>query len=139
VLLALTLLSGCVAPAPDGQAYEGKARSSVQSALSAVGTAQLGLRASLAGRMLQPYADRLITDSESSMTSAQAAFTAVQPPSPASDALQERTATLLASAAAGVTTARIAVRRADPRAMRAALDTLESVAHRLTVAAGELP
>jgi hypothetical protein len=121
VVLALVLaLAGCVTPALDHGAYVENAKAALQSALSETATARLAVRAHLDGQSTDAYADTVVTDSEKALAPIEASFGGVDPPVTSDDALRDSTLEHLGAASDALARARIAVRRDDPAALRAA-------------------
>ena len=134
LLLALlaVVMSGCVTPARDNPQYRAKALATVQAASSEVATAQLATGQLLRNRSFGTYADEVVTGDEDALGSISNAFTAVQPPSHAADAIQDAVSGVLSDAEDAVTQARVAIRRSDRAGMASALRSLGSVADDLT-------
>jgi hypothetical protein len=137
-VVAVLALSACASPArTDGQ-YRMKAQASVEADTSNVATAILVLDQRLRGRVVTTYADVVVTSSETSAESISDGFGSVQPPdsrtadqgsagAPArSDLLRDDVGDLLSAAAEALGHARVAVRRSDREAIRAALAELRS-------------
>jgi hypothetical protein len=103
--------AGCISPARTGDQYHAKAVTAVEAASSEVATVQLTVSQRLAGKIPGPYADEVVTSSESTLGSIGTAFGSVQPPSPASDRTRDDVAEVLSTAQDAATHARIAVRR----------------------------
>jgi hypothetical protein len=133
-LLAALALGGCVTPALDRGAYLENARSALESAVSETATATLALRARLDDRSTNPYADTVITDAEKALGPIEASFGGVDPPTSADDRLRDSTMDHLGAASDALASARVAVRRDDPAAMRAAADELDAVTEELNAA-----
>jgi hypothetical protein len=126
------VLAGCVGPATTIAAYRGKAVHASDAALSEVETAVLTTRALLGGRVLQAYAETLISTSEASMSSVQGTFDSIQPPdSSASDALRKDLDAILSSGASDLSDLRIAARREDRQQLATLSKQLGSVASKL--------
>jgi len=128
---AALALSGCVTPATGSDSYHDKAVTSVRAAQSEVATAALTVRLMRHGRILQPYADETVTASETATGAIAATFASVQPPA-GDDRLRDDVGSLLSDAQDAVGHARIAVRRADPGALRRVAAELASVTKDLT-------
>lgn len=122
------VLSGCVVPARDGAAYQEDASQSLQSATSAVRSAELALQSWLDGRMPGTSADVVVTDAEGALGPIDVAFGGVDPPSRDSDKVRSDVVGLLGDAEDALAQSRIAVRRDDPEGVRAALDALDKAA-----------
>jgi hypothetical protein len=78
-----------------------------------------------------PYADTVVTDSESALGPIEDSFGTVDPPQRADDRLRDEVTTVLGDAADACAAARIAVRRDDKDAMRSAAEDLREVADRM--------
>jgi hypothetical protein len=132
-------VTGCVSPALNGGQYAGKATLAVEAASSEVATGALVVEDDLAGKVLETYADRVVTSSESTMGSITAAFGSVQPPSPADDALRDAVLEALSDGEDALAHARIAVRRSDDTALAAALAELRASQKALEQLEEQLP
>lgn len=115
----------CVAPARTSAAYEGKAVSTAETALSAVSTVRLATRLAAAGDAFGPYVATAIADAESDARSAQGLFDSVQPPDASSERLRVELDAILTDATEAITGLRVRARWTD-------LAALESAGHRLT-------
>ena len=109
-LVALTT-AGCISPARTGDQYHAKAVTAVEAASGEVATVQLAVSQRVSGRIPGPYADEVVTSSETTLGSIGTAFGSVQPPSPASDRTRDDVAEALSTAQDAAAHARIAVRR----------------------------
>ena len=139
VAVMATLLAGCVMPAPSDSSYADKAQRSLQTAASQTATVQVVLSQSLAGQMLQRFADQTVSETEDSLSSVSDQFASTQPPpSAGADAVRDRTTTLLSQASDAVATARIALRRKDRPQMAASEKQLAAVTDKLTDAQGKV-
>jgi hypothetical protein len=137
-LLTALALGGCVTPAPDHGAYLENARGALESAVSETATAALAVRARLDDRSTNPYADTVVTDAEKALGPIEASFGGVDPPTRTDDQLRDSTMKHLGAAADALAAARVAVRRDDPAAMRAAVDELDAVTDELDGALEDL-
>lgn len=127
--VAAFMLTGCVGPATTVAAYRGKAVHAADAALSEVQTAVLTTNGLLDGRILQSYAETVISASEEAMTSVQGSFDSIQPPDdPSADALRNDLDTSLTSAASDVSDLRIATRREQRKDMAMLVAQLKKVA-----------
>jgi hypothetical protein len=132
VLVLGTAPAGCVAPAPTTSAYEAKATQAAKAAVSAARTALIAEDAWAHTRMLSPYLETTVVNSEQALGGVRTSFDSVQPPATDSaDALREALDPLLEQADSALSDLRIAVRRDDPGAMASAADDLSAVADRL--------
>jgi hypothetical protein len=109
------LLGGCtphpVGPARTDAAYDGKARTTVEGALSAVQSARLVVEASDDGNTTSVYAAMVLSEQEGAVDGLAGTFRSIQPPSGASDHVGAEVADLLGDATDHLTAARIAARR----------------------------
>jgi hypothetical protein len=136
-VLAL-LLTGCVTPAPTTSAYEGKAASTAQAAVSAVRTALLAEDAYARGKLTAAYLESTLVDAEESLGSVQTTFDSVQPPDTrAADDLRGTLDPLLEDAGSGLADLRIAARRDDAAALTSTAAHLTGVADKLDAFAQE--
>lgn len=130
--LCTVALSGCVAPAPDDAAYESKAASTAQAALSEARTALLGVRTRADDRLPSTYLEPVLVDAEQALGEIRTTFDSVQPPpTRAADKLRGTLDPLLESAASDATELRIAARRERPGALGTAADDLAGIADEL--------
>jgi hypothetical protein len=137
-LLALAIvLGGCVTPATGNLSYRGKARMSVEAAISETQTARLTLQTLDRDRIFTTSADETVTAAESALGSISAAFDSVQPPRE-SDRVHDQTSKLLSDSEDAVTAARIATRRNDKSEIRHALADLFRVIKQLQQAKKQL-
>ena len=125
--LALTL-AGCVSPARDDEQYDAKAVAAVEAASSEVATVHLVVSQRAARKVTSPYADEVVTASETALDSIEGAFGAVQPPSTGADHTYDEVSQVLGSARDAVTHTRFAVRRDDGGSYPALLEELRSAA-----------
>jgi hypothetical protein len=130
-LLQVLLVAGCVAPSTDSGAFRANAVAALASAVGEARTAALALDARADDQATNPYADTVVTDSESAMGPIQDSFGNVDPPEPEDDALRDRVVEVLGDTADACAKARIAVRRDDPAAMRTAAGDLRELADRM--------
>jgi hypothetical protein len=117
VLLVSLLATGCVShpvgPARTFASYEAKARTTAESARSAVATVRLLADASKRSRVFGPYASISVSEQEDALRGVEGTFASIQPPDSSSDALRDDLETLLTTAIEHVTAVRIDVRRGD--------------------------
>jgi hypothetical protein len=126
VMLALT---GCVGPARTTSVYVGKAVRTAQDSLSQLQTALLSVQTSLRGRLMQPYLETVLSNSEDAFSSIQATFTSIQPPnSVEADQARDSLEGLLSEGADGITQLRILARRRDTGRLAAEADKLVATA-----------
>lgn len=132
------MLSACVTPAFTHGAYQQNAKSALESAASETATGALAVRTRLSDRATNAYADTVVTESEQAMGGIEASFGGVDPPTPAQDGLRYAVGQLLGDASDALATARIAVRRDNPAAMRDAASDLDEVTRALDQAREKL-
>lgn len=137
-LLTALALGGCVTPALDHGAYLENARGALESAVSETATAALAVQARLDDRSTNPYTDTVVTDAEKALGPIEASFGGVDPPTSVDDRLRDSTMDHLGAAADALAAARVAVRRDDPAALRAAVDELDAVTDELDGALEDL-
>ena len=129
--LLVVCLSGCVVPARDAGAFTANAKAALSSAVSEARTGSLVLRARVAGKVTNAYADTVVTDSESAIGPIEDSFGNVDPPDAPEDQLRTDVMTMLGDTADAFATARIAVRRDDARQMATAAEELAQLADRM--------
>jgi hypothetical protein len=115
-VLVVLLLAGCahpVGPARTYGAYEGKARTTLEGALSNVQTVRLAVDALERGSSFGPYTSSVVSDAEESLDKLQGTFDSIQPPDRRADGLRAGVDALLRDALDDVSAVRIAVRRSD--------------------------
>jgi hypothetical protein len=128
----LTLLAGgCVAPAFDSGAFHRNAIQALDSAVSVTRTAAVVVDNHLAGRVMRPYADTVVTDSEDALGPVQHSFDTVDPPTSADAKLRDDVDGLLSDAGDALSKVRIALRRGDSAGMRQGIADLTAVADRM--------
>jgi hypothetical protein len=123
--LALAL-AGCITPAVTDDQYNAKAVAAVEAASSEVATVHLVVSQRAERKVTSPYADEVVTASETALDAIEGAFGAVQPPSPLADATYDEVSEVLGSARDAVTHTRFAVRRDDGAAYADLLEELGS-------------
>jgi hypothetical protein len=131
VLLLGMAVTGCVTPARNAPQYREKAVAAVQAASAGVATGVLVVRQDRAEKILQTYADEVVTAAETSIGPISASFGSVQPPDKRSDHIRDTVTGVLSKAEDALAHARIAVRRSDPAALASAEGELHSVADEL--------
>ena len=136
-LLAL-LLGGCVTPARNDPQYRAKASAALQATASELGTTLLIVRQVQDGKALKPYADAVVTASETSMGGVINSFGSVQPPDPGVDAVRDGVSGVLSSASDAIAHARIAVRRPGTAQLAAVTDELVAAEHEVDRATEQL-
>jgi len=123
--------SACVAPARSYGAYEGKAASTAEDALSAVETARLAVTASAEHKVFAPYLSIVLSESEDAASSVQGTFDSVQPPDSRSDKLRSDLDDRLQPAVSVLADLRIAVRRGKIAELLSKLGDLSKAADSL--------
>jgi hypothetical protein len=111
LLAGIALAAGCVGPARTYDDYRLKALSTVETARSAVGTAQLAVRVADEQRAFTPYVVVLVSEAEEEAGSAQQTFDSIQPPNQEADSLRRDVGDLLAATTDVLATLRIEARR----------------------------
>jgi len=129
--LTVVLLGGCVAPPLDSSAFTGDAVASLEAVTSSTRTAELALTHWLDGDLPSPYADVVVTDSETAIGPVSSVFGGVDPPDPGADALRETVLGLLDDAGSAAADGRIALRRGDRAGVRKAAHDLASVSEEM--------
>jgi len=137
-VLAVALLTGCVAPALDSGAFQHNALEALGSGVSQTRTAALGVQNLLDHRVPKPYADTVVTGMEKAIGPVQDSFGSVDPPTPADERLRDQVTSLLSDADDALARARIAVRKEDTRAMGQSVRALRAVADRMERESGRL-
>ena len=116
-LVATLVASACVShpvgPARTFATYEGKARTTAESALSEVQTARLLATTSSDDRSFGPYSGQVLGDAEESLSGLSGTFGSIQPPDDRADALRDELETMIGDAEDHVAALRIAVRRGE--------------------------
>jgi len=116
LIAPIALTAGCahpVGPARTYGKYEGKARTTVEAALSNVQTVRLVASAASRGNAFGPYTGFVVSDAEESLSGLQGTFGSIQPPDGRADDLRDTVDQLLSDALAHVTDVRIAARRGE--------------------------
>jgi hypothetical protein len=113
LILALTAIASCVAPARSFSAYEGKAAKTADDAASAAETALIAVRAAAGSRAFAPAVSVALAESEDDATSAQGTFESIQPPDARSDRLRADLGDLLDQVTGILSDLRIAARRGE--------------------------
>lgn len=114
---AVAALAACtphpVGPARTFEAYEGKAVTTAESALSAVETVRLAAAAAARGNGFGPYLSIVVSEQEESLSGVQGTFGSIQPPDQQADDLRSQLGDLLSTALDHVADVRVAVRRGE--------------------------
>ena len=115
VLACSVALAACsahpVGPARTDDDFERKARTTAESALSAVETVRLAAQAGADGKAFGAYLGVLVSDQEDALSGVQGTFGSIQPPTARSDDVRDDLDELLSSALDHITDVRIAIRR----------------------------
>ena len=111
VVAAASACAHPVGPARTFGKYEGKARTTVESALSNVQTVLLTAKAAAEHRTFGPYTGIVVSEAEESLSGLPGTFGSIQPPSARADRLRDEVDQLLSDALDHVTEVRVAVRR----------------------------
>ena len=137
-LLQVILMAGCVAPSTDSGAFRANAVAALSSAVGEARTAALALDARVDDQVTNPYADTVVTDSESALGPIQDSFGSRQPDSPRNDDLRDTVLQVLGDEEDALAHARIAVRRSDVAGLQDADADLAAVIADLTKAQADL-
>lgn len=138
VLAGSVLLSGCVPASPDVGTYDDRADQTLQSGVSETRSVETVLEGLHDGRMLRPTAKTQLRYSESSLGTADTAFTELNPP-PSRDWLDQATSNLMNEASDLVTEARVTVERNQPAQYAGLARDLEKVASKMEKLEGRVP
>jgi hypothetical protein len=120
IVAASACVSHPVGPARTFGKYEGKARTTAESALSEVQTARLAADAAARGNAFGPYTGLVLGDAEESLGGLQSTFGSIQPPDERADEVRDDLGSILSDAEDHVADVRIAARRGQ----LAELDTI---------------
>lgn len=131
LVASAVVLSACVSPAVNAEGYRGKVAHSEQRMETVVASARLTAELSLTGKLLHTVADGLVTRAEDEAESIASGLRSVQPPDDASVRLMKRSLPVLEGVADALTDLRLALRRRDETAMKAALSDLAERAAQL--------
>lgn len=137
LLLVLAGTAGCVSPSRTDRDFELKAGNSAKAVSSSVATALLGVRAAQKGRATGPYLSVLLASAEKDVSSVQAQFDSVQPPSERADAVRATLDEQLQAASDALAQLRITVRRGELDRLADVARPLGPVLERLTALAEE--
>jgi hypothetical protein len=102
-----------VGPARDYASYERKARTTAESARSAIATVRLLAESAADGKVFGTYASVTVSEQEDALLGTEGTFASIQPPDQRSDELRAELTGLLATAAEHVTAVRIEIRRGN--------------------------
>jgi hypothetical protein len=137
VLAPAVLLAGCANPETQPRVYRQQASNVLHDATGELQTTKLVLQARIDDRTFPTSADDLVTAGEQALGSLAGQFSAEQPP-PGSDRVRDTALEALSDAQDAAAQARIAVRRDDRTALRAALDPVNRAIQSLGRAQADL-
>lgn len=133
VVASALLLAGCVGPATTTAAYRGKAVHAADAAVSELETVVLTSGAVLDGKMLQAYAETVVSEAEDALSSVQGSFDSIQPPDDTvSDQLRTEVDDLLTTGLGDLSDLRIALRRGGGSQLAQLADGLKRTAAQLS-------
>jgi hypothetical protein len=131
VVTAWVMLAACAPTARTSSVYEAKASKSADAVHSAVASDLVLLRAVRRGHTLAGYVSVATSQAEDDGSSAGSSFLSIQPPSAKSVELRTRLAKILNNAQDALSSARIAGRHGDDRALLATAPSLAKAARQL--------
>jgi hypothetical protein len=132
VLATALALAGCVGPATTTAAYRGKAVHAAGAAVSELQTVVLTSGAVLDGKMMQAYAETVVSEAEDALSSVQGSFDSIQPPDDTvSDQLRSEVDGLLTAGLGDLSDLRIALRRGADQELAQLADALRQTAAKL--------
>jgi hypothetical protein len=131
LVVAGLLLAGCVGPTVSDGGYRHKVQDTVKAVSAAIASARLAAELELSGKMALALTDTVVSGAESDASDAQSALESRQPPDDQSLRLHDKARQPIQDGVNGLTDLRVALRRNDSRAVRAALDALDDPARRL--------
>jgi hypothetical protein len=126
VVASSACVSHPVGPARTYGKYEGKARTTAQSALSEVQTARMVAQTASRGDAFGPYTGQVLSDAEESLGGLASTFGSIQPPDERADAVRDDLDALLGDAEDHVADVRIAARRGALETLADDISALES-------------
>jgi hypothetical protein len=134
LLVAVALvLAGCVGPATTTAAYRGKAVHAADAAVSELETVVLTSAAVRDGKMMQAYAETVVSEAEDALSSVQGSFDSIQPPDDTvSDQLRSDVDDLLTAGLGDLSDLRIALRRGAGEQVAQLADALKQTADKLS-------
>jgi hypothetical protein len=134
LLAAVALvLAGCVGPATTTAAYRGKAVHAADAAVSELETVVLTSAAVRDGKMMQAYAETVVSEAEDALSSVQGSFDSIQPPDDTvSDQLRSDVDDLLTAGLGDLSDLRIALRRGAGEQVAQLADALKQTADKLS-------
>jgi len=130
--------TGCVAPAFDAGAFQRNAIHALDSAVSDARTSALALEQHLAGQVMRPYADTVVSDSEDAIGPVEDSFDNVDPPTEADVRLRREVGGLLSGTGDALADARIALRSNDRAGMAKSMEGLRAIADQMEKASERL-
>jgi hypothetical protein len=129
--IALLATTACVGPSRTRHDYDLKAANTAEAVASAVGTAQVAVKAADAGRIPATYLSDVINDAADDASAVQATFDSVQPPGAASDQVRDELDQLVGAAVTTLVDLRTAVRRGEINQLAAIATPLAGIHDRL--------
>lgn len=130
-ILAVRCLPHSVGPARTFTAYEDKARTTAEAALSHVTTVRLAAYNAAQGRLFGPYLAVLVSDAEEAISGLEGTFASIQPPDERADEVLDELGEIVGDALDHVREVRIAARRGEVRSLSETAQPLEEDARRL--------
>lgn len=125
----LVLAAGCsshpVGPARTYAAFEGKAATTAESALSSVESVRLAAGAGADDHAPGPFLGRVVSDQEEALAGVQGTFGSIQPPGDRADRLRAELDELLSSSSDHVAAVRVAIRRGQLGRLRDVAEPLD--------------
>jgi hypothetical protein len=133
IVASALVLAGCVGPATTTAAYRGKAVHAADAAVSELETVVLTGTAVLDGKMMQAYAETVVTESEDALSSVQGSFDSIQPPDDSvSDQLRSEVDELLTAGLGDLSELRIELRRGAGERVAQLSDALKQTSAKLS-------
>jgi hypothetical protein len=133
LLISVLVLASCVGPATTTAAYRGKAVHAAGAAVSEMETVVLTSGAVLHGKIMQAYAEIVVSKAEDALSSVQGSFDSIQPPDDTvSDQLRSEVDDLLTAGLGEVSELRIALRRGAGEQVAELADALKQTSAKLS-------
>jgi hypothetical protein len=133
IAAAAVVLAGCVGPATTTAAYRGKAVHAADAAVSELETVVLTSSAVLDGKMMQAYAETVVSEAEDALSSVQASFDSIQPPDDTvSDQLRSEVDELLSAGLGDLAELRIELRRGAGQQVAQLSDAMKQTSAKLS-------
>jgi hypothetical protein len=133
VVASALVLAGCVGPATTTAAYRGKAVHAAGAAVSELETVVLTSGAVLHGKIMQAYAETVVSEAEDALSSVQGSFDSIQPPDDTvSDQLRTVVDDLLTAGLGDLSELRIALRRGAGEQVAVLADALKQTSAKLS-------